>query len=146
MCNLSWYLSCSPLFPKLVKSNIFYIVTIVKNLLVFLDSFLSLIGGVVYLQSCVWLFCDPMDCSPSGSMRYPRQENWSTFPFLSPGDLPDPGIKATFPALAGRFFTTELPGKPLSLINHIKINNSSLFLPSKGFLYSYLWALLKFQS
>ena len=32
---------------------------------------------------------------------------------FSPGNLPDPGIKSTFPALAGRFFTTEPPGKPL---------------------------------
>jgi len=28
-------------------------------------------------------------------------------------DLPDPGIKLTSPALAGRFFTTEPPGKLL---------------------------------
>ena len=33
-------------------------------------------------------------------------------PFPSPGDLLDPGIKHTSPALAGRFLTTELPGKP----------------------------------
>ena len=30
----------------------------------------------------------------------------------SPGDLPRSGIKPTFPALAGIFFTTEPPGKP----------------------------------
>jgi len=34
------------------------------------------------------------------------------FPFPSPGDLPDPGIKPTPPALADRFFTTESQGKP----------------------------------
>ena len=28
-------------------------------------------------------------------------------PFPSPGDLPDPGIKAMSPAFAGGFFTTE---------------------------------------
>ena len=33
-------------------------------------------------------------------------------PFPSPGDLPDPGIEPESPALAGRFFTTELLGKP----------------------------------
>ena len=32
--------------------------------------------------------------------------------FPSPGDLPDPGIEYTYPALAGRFFTTVPPGKP----------------------------------
>ena len=29
-----------------------------------------------------------------------------------PGDFPDPEIERTSPALAGRFFTTEPPGKP----------------------------------
>ena len=38
--------------------------------------------------------------------------------FLSPDDLPDPGIKPMSPesaAFAGEFFTTEPPGKPLWL-------------------------------
>ena len=34
------------------------------------------------------------------------------FPFLSPGDLPNPVLEPTSPASAGRFFTTEPPGKP----------------------------------
>ena len=46
------------------------------------------------------------------SMGFPRQEYWSGLPFLSPGGLPDPGIKPLSPALAGGFFTTEPPGKP----------------------------------
>ena len=45
-------------------------------------------------------------------MGFPRQEYWSGLPFPSPGDLPNPGIKPTSPALASRFFTTEQPGKP----------------------------------
>ena len=69
---------------------------------------------------CVLLLshCYPMDCSLSGS--YPhgifQTEYWSGLPFPTPGNLPDPGIESKFlvsPALAGRFFTTELPGKPL---------------------------------
>ena len=47
-------------------------------------------------------------------MGFSRQEYWSGLPFLSPGDLPDPEIEPTSPALAGRFFTTELLGKPRS--------------------------------
>ena len=31
-------------------------------------------------------------------------------------DLPGPGLKPVSPALAGRFLTTELPGKPLGLL------------------------------
>ena len=34
-------------------------------------------------------------------MRFPRQEYWNGSPFLSLGDLPDPGIKPKSPALAG---------------------------------------------
>ena len=30
------------------------------------------------------------------------------------GNLPDPGVEPPFPALAGRFFTTEPPAKPTS--------------------------------
>ena len=46
------------------------------------------------------------------SMGFPRQEYWSGLPFPSPGDLPDPGNESESPALVGRFFTTEPPGKP----------------------------------
>ena len=55
-----------------------------------------------------------MNCSPPGSLSkgFPRQEYWSGLPFPSPGDLPNPGIGPTTPALAVRFFTTEPPGKP----------------------------------
>ena len=46
------------------------------------------------------------------SMGFTRQEYWSGLPFPPPGDLPNPGIKPTYPVLAVGFFTTELPGKP----------------------------------
>ena len=46
------------------------------------------------------------------SMGFPRKKYWSGLPFPSPEDLPDPGIIPTPPALAGRFFTAEPPGKP----------------------------------
>ena len=45
------------------------------------------------------------------SIGFPRQEYWSGLPFPSPGDLLDPGIKPASPALAGRVFTAEPPGK-----------------------------------
>ena len=45
------------------------------------------------------------------SMGFPRQEYQCGLPFPSLGDLPNPGIKATPPALASRFFTTDPPGK-----------------------------------
>ena len=54
-----------------------------------------------------------MDCSPpaSLSMGFSQQKDWCGLLFPSPGDLPDPGIKPESPALAGRFFTAELPRK-----------------------------------
>ena len=42
---------------------------------------------------------------------FPKQEYWSGVLFHSPGDLPNPEIEPISPALAGRFFTTEPPGK-----------------------------------
>ena len=64
--------------------------------------------------SCIWL-CDPMDCSPPSSY-------WSRLPFPSPGDLPKPGIEPVSlasPALADRFSSTELPGKPQVSCNRL---------------------------
>ena len=37
-------------------------------------------------------------CQAPLSMGFPRQEYWNGLPFLSPGDLPDPGIEAVSPA------------------------------------------------
>ena len=37
------------------------------------------------------------------SMGFPRQEYWSGLPFLSPGDLPHPGIEPRSPALQAEF-------------------------------------------
>ena len=54
-------------------------------------------------------------------MGFPRQEFWRGLPFLSLGDLPNPGIEPLSPALAGRFFPTEPLGK-----SHV-----SVYPPSK---------------
>ena len=58
------------------------------------------------------------------SVGLSRQEYWSGFPFPTPGDLPDPGIKVPSPtssALAERFFVTESPGKTLYVAVYICI-------------------------
>ena len=39
-----------------------------------------------------------VNCQAPLSMGFSRQEYWCGFPFLSPGDLPDPGIKPRSPA------------------------------------------------
>ena len=66
------------------------------------------------LQSCLTL-CDRMDgtvhtldSSVHGILQARILEQVAIF---SSGDLPDPGIEPTSPALAGGFFTTAPPGK-----------------------------------
>ena len=70
------------------------------------------------LQSWTWLrnfIISGVHQAPL-SMGFSRKEYWNGLLFPSLGDLPDPGIKAPFSALAGRFFTTELPGEPLRVV------------------------------
>ena len=48
------------------------------------------------------------------SMESSKQEYWSRLPCFPTGYLPDPGtepVSLSSPASAGRFLTTELPGK-----------------------------------
>ena len=72
--------------------------------------------GCMYANSFsdVWLFATLWTVVHQAplSMGFSRQEFWSGLPFPPPGDLPNPGIEPASPALAGRFFTTETPGKP----------------------------------
>ena len=68
----------------------------------------------------VWLSVTPwtIACQAPLTMGFHRQEYWSGLPFPPPGNLLDPGIELMSPAFlanAGRFFTTEIPGKPLIL-------------------------------
>ena len=67
--------------------------------------------------SRVQLFTTPLTVTRQALlfMRFSRQEYQSGLQFPTPEDLPDPRIKPSspgVPALAGRFFTTEPPGKP----------------------------------
>ena len=64
-------------------------------------TYTFILKKVLVAQSSLTL-CYPMDCSPHQvplSMEFSRQEYWRGLPFLSPGDLPDPGIKLRSPAL-----------------------------------------------
>ena len=67
----------------------------------------------------------------SRSQEFSKQEYWNELPFPPPGDLPHPGLKpasSVAPTLAGRFFTRELPGKPVNCFKGIII----LFNPHNG--------------
>ena len=56
----------------------------------------------VWLLATIWTVARQAPLS----MGFSRQEYWSVFPCPPPGDLPDPGMEPTSPALGRRFFTT----------------------------------------
>ena len=89
--------------------------------LVYSSVFLFAVVAIIQLLSRVPLFETPWTVALQVPlpMEFSRQEYWSGLPFPTPGDPPDPGIKPTSPALAGRFFTTELPGKPAFLVGSL---------------------------
>ena len=67
--------------------------------------------SVIFDSATLWTVArqDPL------FMGVSRQEYWSRLPFASTGHLSNPGIEPmspAAPALAGRFLTSGLPGKP----------------------------------
>ena len=78
------------------------------------------------------------------STGFPWQEYLSELPFPSPEDLPDPGIEPASSALAGRFFTTELPGKPRSFFTPYKKKKTVAFR-NKSFLLLLLFLMRPFR-
>ena len=104
--------------------------------------------------------CDPMNYSIPGSSIHGifHLEYWSGLPFPSPEDLPNkrsnPALphcrqtlyslsyqdsplpwkesydKPAFPSLAGRFFTTEPPGKPMTNLDSI-LKSKDITFPTK---------------
>ena len=81
--------------------------------------------------SRVWLSVTPWTVARQAplSMGFSRQEYWSGLPYTPPGDLPDLGIELRTPPspeLAGRFFNTEPPRKPIHTWGHFK-NTEQVF-------------------
>ena len=67
---------------------------------------------VLVTQSCP-IRCNPIDCTCQAplAMEFSRQEYWSGYPFLSPGDLTYPGVEPASPALQMDSLPSESPGK-----------------------------------
>jgi len=61
------------------------------------------------------------------SIGFPRQEYWSGFPFPSPGDLPDPGIKPMSPACQADSLPLSHQGSPFPYITAWEILYITLF-------------------
>ena len=77
------------------------------------DICMVLVGDLV-AKLCLTLMTPwTVACQTPLSMGFPRQEYWSSLPFPSPGDLPEPGIEpVSLSCFSGGFFSTEPPGKP----------------------------------
>ena len=79
-----------------------------------------------YVLACPTLWVDPMDCSPPGTsvhgVSQARVLEWAAISFSR--DLLHPGIELkppASPALVGRFFTTEPPGKSFLLLRSVHL-------------------------
>ena len=84
-------------------------------------TYLSIVISCCYLITKLCLTpCDPMDWTVVHqtplTMGFLRQKYWRGLPFPPPEDLPNPEIEPESPALAGGFFTTQPPGKPMANI------------------------------
>ena len=86
-------------------------------------------------QSCPTV-CDPVDCSPLDFSvhGFSRQEYWSGWACLSPGDLSDPEIKSRSAALQADSLLSE----PSLLFTFICCRNQTL-CPTKSPHFGYSW-------
>ena len=84
------------------------------SILILLSSSLYSFCCCLVAKSYLTLLLPPWPVAPQSplSMGFSPQEYWSRLPFPSLRDLPNPGTEPTSPALAGKFLTTEPPGKP----------------------------------
>ena len=138
--NLWWYLLCCSLsFSTFFSSIIIIIVIIILFYPVSNNKEIKCVPAgfmqMTWKQCCCLvaklcpIFCGLMDCSPPGSsiheISQARILEW--LPFPSPGHLPDPGLKPTSPGLAGRFFTSEPPGKLESNIADIQMSSRDTY-------------------
>ena len=73
----------------------------------------------------VQLFVPPWTTgTPGSSTGLPKQEYWSGFPFSSSRGSTQIQDQTHIPCTAGRFFTTESPGKPLLLHQFSSVTQS----------------------
>ena len=59
--------------------------------------------------------------------QYSTHRGAQAYLFCNMWDLPGAGIEPVFPALSGRFFTIEPPGKPLRIICLMSLETAVLF-------------------
>ena len=62
----------------------------------------------------------PLQCCKVISLQLKKKEYRSGLPFPPSENLPDSGLESMSSVLAGRFLTTEPPGKPKNLNGYMK--------------------------
>ena len=77
-------------------------------------------------------------------MGFSRQEYWAVLPFLSPGDLPDPGIKAGSPTLWAGSLPSEPLGKCEVYINFENLIQKMLSIPLIVININYMFVMIIF--
>ena len=72
-----------------------------------------------------------MDYSPPGSSVHGilQARILESVAISFTGDFPDPGMEPGSPALAGRLFTTEPPGKPICFLAEAKLKKTGWWVP-----------------
>ena len=77
-------------------------------------------------------------------MEFSRLEYWSGQPFLSPGDLPNPGIEPSSPALQVDSLSSESQGKPPCLFYFcVYLYLPKHFLPCSPSHFYFIYELLQ---
>ena len=94
------------------------------------------------LLSHVWLFVTPWTVAHKAllSMGFPRHEYWSGLPFPSAGDLPDPEVKPTSPALQTDSLPLSYQGTPGMCFYHVEISVCD-YSSDPTFKHRYVWLL-----
>ena len=70
-------------------------------------------------------------CQAPLTMAFSRQEYYNGYSFPSPGIKPDLGVEPMSlisPQLAGRFFTTEPPGRPSDVYLLKSLKQSQIYI------------------
>ena len=77
-------------------------------------------------------------------MEFSSQEYWSGLPFPSPGNLPNPGIEPTSPALQVDSLLLSHQGSPMSALLSSEIIHVHLppHPPTQYLLFSVVWLLV----
>ena len=80
------------------------------------------------------VFCDSMEVAHQAplSIEFSIQECSNGLPFPPPRHLPYPGIQSVSLTLAGGFFASESPGKPILMAYSSHSPNLCLLTPNKS--------------